>query len=168
MKNYLKIKIKKAILSDIDAFWNFYKWSVRNQFPEYSKKAKNEFLRKEYSKRNFKCWLRKRQRVLLLAFYKNEVVGYLLATTIPHGGITFIHWLGVKDSFQGGGIGSSLLKKYEKIVAKQEIHKIHVWTDKRTHKFYKKNGYKLVGHIPDNFYGADDWLFYKEIQSPKY
>jgi len=167
MKNSLIIKIKKATLSDIDCFWNFYKWSIKNQFPEYSKKVRNYFLKERYSKRKIKLWLKEKEIILLLALYNKEIVGYLLAT-ILEGGVSLMIWLAVKDSFQGRGIGSLLLKEYEKIVAKQKIHKIHVWTDKRTHKFYKKNGYKLVGHIPDNFYGADDWLFYKAIRNPKY
>ena len=162
MRNTFKIKIKEATISDIRPFWNFFEKSIKNQFPEYSRKTQNYFLKKEYTKRNFKKWAKRKEKILLLALYKNEIIAYFLAN--PHyGGIAFILWMAVDKKFQRKQIGSQLLKKYEIIAKKQKAHKIHLWTDKRNLNFYKKNGYKLVGFIPCNYFGADDWLFYKEI-----
>jgi len=54
---------------------------------------------------------------------KNNIVGYLLAND-SYGGVSSIIWLAVKNSFQRKGIGGSLLRRYEIIAKKQEVHKI--------------------------------------------
>jgi ribosomal protein S18 acetylase RimI-like enzyme len=167
MKKPPQIKIKKASLADISEFWDFFRESIIKQFPQYSKKAKTLFLKNYYSEDNFRAWLRKKKKVLLLALDEKEISGYLLGD-IPHGGVALIIWVAIRKSFQNKGIGSVLLQCYEKFAKGRSAHKIHVWTDRRARQFYKKNGYKLAGYIPKNYFGADDYLFYKEIQLPKY
>lgn len=167
MVNNKKIKIKKAKVSNIESFFDLFKVSVRTQFSEYSLRTKNLFLKKYFTKKNFIDDLKRKRIDLLLAFIDNRIVGYLVAFP-PYGGIAYISWIAVKNSFQGKGIGSALLKEYESIAKRKGIHKIHLWTDKRNLKFYKNNKWTLVGHIPKNYFGADDWLFYKKIQNPKY
>ena len=169
MKNNIRtIKIKKATYKDIGLFWNLFKVSVEKQFPEYPIKAKNFFLKKYYTKNNLKQLVKNKTITILIAIDDNEIIGYLIANS-PYGGVSSIIWLAVKDSSQNKGIGSNLLKKYEAIAKKQGIHKILLLiTDKQRSKFYKKNGYKLVGYIPQSYFGVDDWWFYKEIQTPKY
>ncbi len=166
-KNNRTIKIKKASAQSLDAFWDLFSETVRNQFPEYSLKVKNYFLKKYWIKKNIKKWLKNKTITLLVALDNNEIIGYLM-TEHPFGGIAYIIWLAVEKSFQSKGIGSQLLEKYEVIAKKQGIHKIHLWTNKRNIKFYKKNGYKLVGCIPQNYFGSDDYLFYREIQIPRF
>ena len=167
MKTFSKVKIKKATISDIEPFWNLFKDSVKTQFPQYSFKVKKLFLKKYFTKKSFVGDLKRKKIDLLLAFINNQIVGYLLALP-PYGGISYISWIAVKDSFRKKGIGSSLLKEYEIVAKRKGIHKIHLWTDRRNLRFYKKNGWTPVGHIPKNYFGADDWLFYKSIQNPKY
>ena len=163
-----KIKIKKATYKDIDMFWSLFKVSVKKQFPEYPIKAKNLFLTKYYTKNNLEQLVKNKTITLLIAINNNKITGYLIAN-LPYGGVSSIIWLAVKDSFQNKGIGSALLKKYETITKKQGVHKILLLiTNKQKFKFYKKNGYKLVGYIPQNYFGVDDWWFYKEIQTPRY
>jgi len=162
MKNSPKITIKKATASDVNLFWNFFEKSITNQFPEYSIKARNHFLRKQYTKTNIKKWLKRKTGDLLLALNKKEIIGYLLADR-PYGGVAFISWIAVDKKFQGQGIGSQLLKKYEIIAKKQKAHKIHLWADKRNLKFYEKNKWILAGHIPKDYWEVDGWLFYKAI-----
>lgn len=161
-----KIKIKKATVKDIDLFWPLFSESIKKQFPEYSKKAKDYFLRKAFSKKELKKDLKGENLIIFLAFSGKEIVGFLVALP-PYGGISFVSWLAVKDNFQGKGIGGQLLKKQEAVVKGQGVHKIHLWTDRRNLKFYKRKGYKMVGCIPKNYFGSDDWLFYKTIQAPK-
>ncbi len=162
MKN-IRIKIKEAAIGDTDSFWRLFSESVKNQFPEYSEKAKNYFIKKAFSKKELRKDLKNKKITIFLALNDGEAIGYLLGIH-PYGGITQISWLAVKDSFQGKNIGSRLLKEYEALAKKQGAHKIHLWTDKRNLKFYKKKNYKLVGCIPENYFGANDWLFYKKIQ----
>ena len=167
MKGSFKINIKEGKALDIKNFYKLFKGSVKKSFPEYSFKAKQSFFKKDYTEKQFLKWLAIKEIDLLLAFFNKEIVGYLVGG-FSIGGISFISWLVVKSKFQRKGIGSALLKRYEGIVKGKGLHKIHLWTNKRSTQFYKKNGYILVGHISKNFFGADDWLFYKKIQSPKY
>ena len=167
MKTSSKVKIKKAAISDIEPFWNLFKDSVKTQFPQYSFKVKNIFLKKYFTKKNFIDDLKRKKIDLFLAFIDNQIVGYLLALP-PYGGISYISWIAVKNSFQKKGIGGFLLGEYEIAAKRKDIHKIHLWTDRRNLGFYKKNGWILVGHIPKNYFGVDDWLFYKAIQNPRY
>jgi len=161
------IKIKEATQKDIEKFWDLFKISVKNQFPEYSVKTKNYFLKKYYTKSYLRRCLRNKTLDILMALDGTKPAGYLIAN-VPYGGVSYIIWLAVKNSFQRKGIGSLLLKKYEFIAKRRGIHKVHLWTSRQNLKFYKKNSYKLVGLIPKNYFGADDWLLYKTIQSPKY
>lgn len=162
----LKIRIKRANHNDISLFWDFFSNSVKSQFPVYSEKAKNYYLKKDYTKNNIRKWLKHRNITLLLAVCDKAIVGYLMAS-YPFGGVPYISWIAVEETLHGMGIGTKLLKRYETIAKRRGIHKIHLWTDKRNVRFYKKRGYILVGHIPQNFFGADDWLFYKTLQSPQ-
>lgn len=162
MKNLPKIKIKKATISDIKPFYAFFAKSIKNQFPEYSITAKNYFLKKQYTKTNIKKWLKGKTGDILLALNKKEIIGYLLANP-PYGGAAFISWIAVDKKFQGQGIGSQLLKKYEIIAKKQKAHKVYLWADKRNIKFYKRIGYTLGGYVPKFCFKADDYLFYKDI-----
>ncbi|PJA02159.1 hypothetical protein COX73_02255 [bacterium (Candidatus Gribaldobacteria) CG_4_10_14_0_2_um_filter_36_18] len=162
------IKIKKATYKDINRFWNLFKISVKKQFPEYPIKVRKFFLEKYYTKNNLRQWVKKGIITLLIATNNNEIVGYLIAN-FPYGGVSSIIWLAVQNSFQNRGIGSALLKKYETIAKKKGIHKILLsMTNKQNLKFYKKNGYKLIGYIPQNYFGVDDWWLYKEIQTPNF
>jgi len=167
MRNNKKLKIKKAGIADIEPFLVSFKVSVEKQFPEYSLKTKNLFLNKYFTKKNFIEDLKKRRIDLLLASIDNQIVGYLIVLP-PYGGISYISWLAVRNSFQEKGIGTALLKECEKIAEKRGSHKIHLWTSKRNIKFYKKNKWILVGNIPENYFGADDYLFYKTIKKPRY
>jgi ribosomal protein S18 acetylase RimI-like enzyme len=162
-----KIKLRKATQKDINQFWDVFKQSVKTQFLEYPVRVRKFFLETQYTKNHLKQWLKKGTITLLIAKNKNNVVGYLLAN-YPYGGVSFIIWLAVQNSFQKRGIGSMLLKEYEIIVKRKGVHEILLSaTKKQNLKFYKKNGYKLVGYIPQNYFGIDNRWLYKKIQSPK-
>ena len=167
MRNSKKLKIKKAGIADLKSFLPVFKISVKKQFPEYSLKAKNLFLNRHFTKKNFIEDFKKRRIDLVLAYINNQIAGYLIILP-PYGGVSYISWLAVNDSFQGKGIGSALLKECEKIAKRKGAHKVHLWTSKRNIKFYKKNKWILVGSIPENYFGADDCLFYKTIKKPRY
>jgi len=125
MGHLLKVRIREAATSDINPFWNFFVKSIKTQFPEYSLKAKNYFLQEHYTKENFKKWLKRKEKTLLIALNKKEIIGYLLASP-PYGGVAFIIWLAVKTTFQKKGVGNHLLKSYEIIAKKQKAHKVYL------------------------------------------
>jgi len=165
--NKQKIKIREATLKDINQFWDLFKISVQKQFLEYPIEVRKFFVEKYYTKHNLKQWLRKKTIILLIALSNKEIVGYLLGNP-PYGGVAFIVWLAVKNSFQKKGIGSALLKKYETLAIKQGAHKILLLVTRKSNlKFYKKNGYKIGGYIPQAYFGINHWWVYKEIQALK-
>ena len=168
-KDKLSIKIKKATIKDVGIFWGLFKSGVKDLFPEYSVsvKAMNEIFRKKFSKSLFEQRIREKSMIILIAFKGKDPAGFLVAGS-SSGGMSLVVWLAVITAFQKMGIGSLLLKEYEKIAKKQGVHKINLWTYKRNLSFYKKNGYKMAGFIPKAYYGVDNYLIYKSIQQPKY
>ena len=161
------IKIKIAGKGDVARFWDLFSSSLKTQFPEYSIKAQNELLRRYWSKKTLRNRLKSKNLVIYIACIGKDPAGYLAFET-PVGGISIAIWLAVKKEFQGKGIGSLLLKKYEAAVKKKGCHSIHLYADKRNLRFYKKLGYRVAGFVPQNYYGADDYFLYKIIQRPKY
>lgn len=168
-KHKPSIRIKKATAQDVGVFWGLFKSGVKDLFPEYSVsvKAMNEIFRKNFSKSSFEQRIREKNMIILIAFKGKDPAGFLVADS-SSGGMSPVIWLVVIAAFQKMGIGSLLLKEYEKIAKKQGVHKIDLWAYKRNLSFYKKNGYKLGGFIPKAYYGVDHYLLYKSIQRPKY
>lgn len=167
MKNKQRLKIREAELKDIDSFFKLFRLCIEKQFVEYSPKVKTLFLKKYFSKKDIRDGLQKKTLDLLLAFVDGNIQGFLLALP-PYGGVSYISWIAIRDEFQGKGLGSALLKEYEVFAKKKKVHKIHLGTSQRNVDFYKKNGWTLLGLVPDNYFGVDDWLFYKSIQKSKF
>lgn len=159
----MKIKIVQASERDLDRFFHLFSKTLRADFPEYSKNTISYFLKEEFSKKQINNDLKKKKTRLYLAFLGKTIVGYLLAAS-SYGGVGFISWIAVDQKFRRKGAASALLNKWEEQSKKEGLHKVHLWTDKRNLEFYKKRGYVLVGRIPDNFMGAEDYLFYKTLQ----
>lgn len=160
-------QIKEAKPEELDRFFKFFEKSLRTQFPHYSENTINFLVEKEFSKVWLKSELKTRQSILLIAETNNgHMAGFLVASR-PYGGVSFCSWIVVAKEFQGRGVATTLLRKWEKLAQKDGAHKVHLWTDHRNLKFYKKQGYKLAGKITLNYFGATDYLFYKEIQKPR-
>ncbi len=157
---------KKANLKDFNAFWVAFAKNIKTQFPEYSAKTRNFFIEQEYCPEALKAQIKNKEIAIYAAFSGKGVVGFLMVRYLC-GGVGLGVWLSVSNKHQGKGIATKLLKMWQKEAKKVGIHKLHLWTDKRNLNFYKKQGFAYVGKIPKNYYGADDYLFYKVIQPPK-
>ncbi len=162
-KRYL---IKKATLKDIKPFYCFFKQSIREQFPQYTARTREYFLQKEYNLVSLSARLKKHDIAIYLACEEKEVIGYLIVGVFV-GGVCLIIWLAVSAEHQGQGIASQLLQICETDLKKKGVHKLHLWTDQKNINFYQKRGYKLLGKIPENYYGSDDYFFYKTLQKSK-
>jgi len=162
----MKCKIKLATLNDIITFFPFFQTSLKTQFPHYSPKTINFFLAKDYSLEKNKQGIKENWRQIYLALNNEQIVGYLMATK-PYGGVSFCNWIAVDPQHQGQGVASKLLKTWECQAKIDSAHKLHLWTDIRNLDFYKNRGFILVGEIPQNYFGSDDFLFYKIINDPK-
>ncbi len=160
-----KIIFKKIAPKELKGFFKFFERSIHGQFPEYSIKTRRYFTKFSYAFKILKNGIANKELAIYTAFFGEEYAGFLMASAWP-GGICFISWLAVAKKFQRRGIASKLLRMCEKDAKLKGFHKIHLWTDERNSKFYKNNGFKLVGKIPENAYGSDDYLFYKALQKP--
>ncbi len=152
-------------MKDLDKFFIFFSQSLKKQFPRYTLKTRDYFIRKEYCLQSLKARLKSKDIIIYLAMQDKEVVGYFVTGVIV-GGVCLALWLAVSKKHQGQGIGSQLLQMWEKDAKALGIHKLHLWTDRRNLSFYKKRGFKLLGKVSKNYYGVDDYLFYKSIQKP--
>ena len=162
------IKIEKIKTKEIDLFLDFFKKSIKNQFDEYSKKSKDFFLKKEWTKERIKNSIKNNYVVFLLAFEKEEIVGYLIGGH-SFGGIATVMWIAVDDNYQGKGIGKKLLKGFESIIKKEGTHKINLTvTNKNNIGFYEKLGFKIQCFSKKDYFGLDSYLMFKDIQQPKW
>ncbi|MDD5146568.1 MAG: GNAT family N-acetyltransferase [Candidatus Pacebacteria bacterium] len=162
-KDYI---FRKASPRDLSAFFPEFAKSLKSQFPEYSSKTKEFFVKREYCLEALKSQLDNKEIVIYLAILASQAVGFLIARYIC-GGVCLCSWLAVAEGHRGKGLASQLLKMWQNEAKKAGIHKLHLWTGKRNLDFYKKKGFTYVGKIPKNYYGADDYLFYKVIQKPQ-
>lgn len=162
----MKFKIKLAGLKDLSSFFRAFSASLKKQFPEYSKNTITYFLEEEFNKNSIRKKIKTKEKQLFLAIVDKKVIGYLLAS-VPYGGIGFCNWIAVNSEYQKQGIASALLEKWEKQALKDGAHKLQLWSDKRNINLYKNRDYNLVGYIPDNWFGANDYLFYKPLRKAK-
>ena len=157
---------KKANLKDFNAFWIAFAKNIKTQFPEYSAKTREFFIKQEYCPEALKAQLKNKEIAIYLAFFSKEVAAFLMVRYIC-GGVGMANWLAVTKAHQDKGIATKLLKIWQADAKKSGMHKIQLWTDRRNLNFYKKQGFVFVGKIPKDFYGADDFLFYKTLQKPQ-
>ena len=159
-------KYEKAAVKDVNKFHLFFAQSLNKQFPQYTPKTRQFFIEREYSVSAIESQLKAGVITIYLALSDENVIGYLMTRNIV-GGICLATWLAVSDLHKNQGIASNLLEMWEQDSKKRGIHKLHLETDKKNLGFYKKRGFTKVGMIPKNYYGVDDYLFYKAIQEPK-
>lgn len=156
---------RKAETGDLDEFFVLFSKLTMKLFPEYSLRTRNFILKKEYNLDALKAQFNSKQIIIYLAFCSKELVGYLIVRPIV-GGVCLGEWMAVGESRQNAGVASGLLNIWEKDAKASGMHKLHLWADKRNVQFYKNRGFNLVGMIPENYYGANDYFFYKSIQKP--
>lgn len=97
----------------------------------------------------------------IFAEYESSVVGYSCYGLIPCTKNRYdLHWIAVKNSFQGKTVGSLLLKKTEASIQHLHGKRIYIETSSKplyepTRQFYLKHGYHLDVLVP-HFYDQDD------------
>jgi len=161
----MKFKIKPAKEKDLPDFFAFFKNALNKEFPEYKKKTKEYMLDYGYSPKRIKKGLKTGGWQLFLAFVGKKIVGFLLAR-IQFGGVAWGEWLAVDEKYQGKGIGSALLKTWEKQVLRNGAHQLQFITFLEEFPFYQKRGFILVGKSPNAYFGVDNYYFYKNLRKP--
>ena len=163
MEQQQNYRISLATPNDVDRFYPLFEKSMKTQFSEYTDKTIQYYLQKEYPPDVMKDKILKKSISLLLAYKEEAIVGYLIGQRV-YGGIAFGEWLGVDDAHQRQGIGSALLQAWEQHSIQLGAHKIHLWTAEKNVGYYQKRGYVLVGKVPDNYFGTDDYFMYKTLR----
>ena len=106
---------------------------------------------------------------IYVALYLGECIGFMYY--IPGGAFhsfPYLHIIAIKEAYRSKGIGKQMLDFLEKELFKISDKLFLVTSDFNTDaiRFYKKNGYKQVGMIP-NLYrkGITEYLFMKEKET---
>ena len=96
---------------------------------------------------------------VLVAYDNKEIVGFLEFKIT--GGASYLSELLILKEKRRSGIGTGLLKEFEKISRRERCHVAYLETS-TSHKsaipFYKKNGYKVIAKLKNNKYHLD-WCF---------
>jgi len=102
------------------------------------------------------------QHLRLLATESGEIVGGLLGGT--YWGYLYIDTLIVDSEYRGKGIGTKLLKEAERIAVERGCRNACLDThDFQGVGFYQRNGYEIVGSLPDLPPGHTKYRMYKEL-----
>lgn len=153
--------INKNNLDRIHELFEVVKRTILDNFPEYSERIKEYLIRIDNLNQTVK-----NAGVILGAYLNNKLVGYLIARKF-YGGVGYCEWLGVLKEHQRQGIGGKLLREYENIALKNGVHNLQLESDIRNVEFYKKQGYKVLCLDKKGYFGTDNYILKKLIQTPK-
>jgi len=156
------ITIRKAISTDFDKFFPFFKKSIQKQFSHYTQNVQAFYLDTDYSENFLKKELQAKREILYIAVYETTITGFLLTKKV-YGGVGYAIWLAVDPEFQKHGCASSLLAKWENDTVEAGGHVIQLWTSKNNIPFYENRGFTLMGEFPKSWFGLDDYFFYKPL-----
>ncbi|MBO5652620.1 MAG: GNAT family N-acetyltransferase [Clostridia bacterium] len=91
-----------------------------------------------------------------------EVIGGVLGGT--YWGWLYVDILWVKEEHRGKGIGTKLLSEAEKEAVRRGCHHVHLDTMSwQAPEFYKKQGYEVIGVLPDIPSGNQKYLLMKAL-----
>ncbi len=157
--------IRELQIHDVPEFWNLFSLVLSTEFPGYSKKVVNFFLKKLYTKTSFAYWLTKSIKIIFVAYIDDKLVGYAVIDE-PYGGVSFCRWLGIKKEYQKKGIGTSLIANWILRAQETGCHKVEVAAQPKARKFYMKVGLKEEGIRHKSYFGIDQYVFGKIIGKP--
>jgi len=101
---------------------------------------------------------------IYIALHSGECMGFMYY--MPNGAFhnfPYLHLFAVKAAYRSNGIGRQMLDFLEKMLFENNDKLFLVSSDPNAIRFYKKNGYRQVGEIP-NLYrnGIVEYIFMKE------
>jgi ribosomal protein S18 acetylase RimI-like enzyme len=162
------MQITELKIKEMDSFLDFFRKSVKTQFDEYSKKAKDFLLNEEWTKERIKNSIKGNYLTYLLAFEEDRIIGYLIGGH-PFGGVATAMWLAVGDDYQGKGIGRKLMNSFIAILKKKGNHKVNLdVTNKKNLGFYEKLGFTVQCLSKKDYFGLDSYRMFKDMQKPRW
>lgn len=79
-----------------------------------------------------------------------------------------IYWVVVSKALSGLGTGTRLIKEAERLMALEGMERVFVETSsvdayRGARFFYRKNGYRVVSHVPDYYADGDDKVIFMKV-----
>ncbi|NHJ49385.1 MAG: GNAT family N-acetyltransferase [Asgard group archaeon] len=99
-----------------------------------------------------------------VAIFNQEVVGFIaIKKDILFA--NYIRRIVVREDIRSKGIGAMLMKFIEELTLESGLPNVFLITttvNKKAVEFYEKNGYKIIGTLPDFIkLGIDEYIFWK-------
>ncbi len=157
------ITYSRAKTNDVEAFFSFFKSSIRDLFSEYTVMTREFFVEKDYTKSWMKKAIQKGDKILFIAKNNDEHAGYLFVNKI-YGGVSMASWLAVSPKFQKLGIATQLVKMWEDYCLKHNAHALQLWTTNHNLEFYEKRGFVNAGTFNQGWFGVDMPLMCKSLR----
>lgn len=159
----MKFIIRKLTQNDLPQLLNHIKITLEEDFLMYKKRS-IEAQKKMYNKNFFSKILKNEKGILLGAFDKKKLIGFIVMDD-KDGGVGFVEWLAVKKSYRGKGIGTSLLKQLEKKALSKYYHYLFFYTESQKNiEFYKKRGFEYVGLQRKSWFGENEYMLQKALR----
>ena len=163
---YKMTKIVKAKGKDFEKFYKFFEKTLKEKYFLYPKESAAYIINAGLPKKpQLKKEILKGDMPLYVTYEKTKLIGYFLTEKV-YAGVAFGYWLAVDKDFRKRGVASGLLKRWERDVAKEGAHSLHLWTTENDIGFYEKRGFILGGKFENAWFGIDHYLFYKTIGKP--
>jgi GNAT superfamily N-acetyltransferase len=107
----------------------------------------------------------------LFAEYNDAVIGYTCFGPIPGTLLSYdLYWIAVRPTYQGLGLGTTLLVRSEATIGQLGGGRIYIETSSRplyapTHAFYRARGYRQGACLEDYYAPGDAKVIYVKILS---
>lgn len=158
--------IRRLSIQDFRSVFGLFTEAITGQFPEYACDIQESILygKRYWNRDNYKKRLLDPGRLILGMFEKNELVGFLDAE-LPFAGVSLCVWIAVRPEYERQGIGSKLIRRWEKEMLKKHGHLLYLYSPERNREFYQNNGFSEAGIFKNGWFGLDDIIFTKQIHA---
>jgi ribosomal protein S18 acetylase RimI-like enzyme len=148
----------------LPSFYNAFTELMHEGYGQFPPKLQDYFLSHDYTINNFKVYIARNFRKVLLAVDENnDVIGFLIGDH-TYGGVAFISWLGVLKDKRNNGIGKELLNKYVEYARSLNAHLIELYTYEAVKGFYEKFGFVEVGRREQGFFGQKNLILNLKVK----
>lgn len=156
--------IKDLTITELDAFYDTFSALMREGYGQFPSDLSEYFLSHDYLKDNFRLWLERGVRKILVVFDEDEQVIAFLIGDHTYGGVGFISWLGVLPEYRKQGLGGELVRLYiDYIVSNKNAHLLELYTYDGAKPFYEKHGFIEIGRRNPGFYGQLNIIMNKPL-----
>ena len=119
---------------------------------EWSKAEAVEFMDREWPRHPAPAGVVWAPFEVVLAARRNGVIGAAVGVLV--GGVAELQQLLVRHGDDRGGVGSALLREFERRCKERGCHKLRLETaDYQARPFYERHGFRVVATLPNDRFG---------------